>query len=143
MKKNILFFFLLLNCGIYSQKIRIGLFAEQKITSLKIILTSGNYLLVSDTSQEKIIASDTIDFEVLDNNQFSICINRKLYSNKDRVELVQSNNSSFLDFTAIYPKLKTRSYKGDFEILVIISSKSKSLPFIFSNSLFNFSTYPL
>ena len=119
MKKNILFLFLLLNCGIYSQKIRIGLFAEQKITSLKIILTSGNYLLVSDTSQENIFTSDTIDFKVSDNNQFSIYINQKLYSNKDRLELVQSNNLSFLDFTPIYPKLKTRSYNGDFEILVI------------------------
>ena len=119
MKKNILFLFLLLNCGIYSQKIRIGLFSEQKITSLKIILTSGNYLLVSDTSQEKIYISDTIDFKVLDNNQFSIYINQKLYSNKDRIELVQSNNLSFLDFTPIYPKLKTRSYNGDFEIFVI------------------------
>lgn len=73
----------------------------------------------SDSSQEKINTSDTIDFEVLDNNQFSIYINQKLYSNKDRIELVQSNISSLLDFTPIYPKLKTRSYEGDFEILVI------------------------
>ena len=66
MKKIILFFLLFHSFVFFSQKIRIGLFAEQKITSLKIILTSGNYLVVSDTSQEKINTSDTIDFKVLD-----------------------------------------------------------------------------
>lgn len=118
MKRIPLFFFIFLHCGIFSQKIRVGLFAEQKITSLRIILTSGNYLMVSDTSQEKINHSDTIDIKVLDNNILSIYINHKLYSNKDKIELIQLNNSSYLDFKPLIPSLKNRSYSGDFEITI-------------------------
>ena len=119
MKRIHLFFFIFLHCSIFSQKIRVGIFAEQKITSLRIILTSGNYLLLSDSLEEKINLFDTIDIKVLDNNILSIYINHKLYSNKDKIELIQLNNSSsYLDFKPLIPSLKNRSYAGDFEITI-------------------------
>lgn len=118
MKFKLLFFLIFFNFYFFSQKIRVGIFTDQKVESIGVIVTSGSYDLISDSLLKSITSSDTVDFKIENKSNISIYLNHIFFINIEKIKLVQSDSNSIINFKPYIPNLKSRSYEGDFELVI-------------------------
>jgi stage II sporulation protein D len=110
------FYFLVFCCFVNAQQIRIGLFHNQKIGSVKFTAKNGNYFIFSDTILiYKATTNDVVEMKIVQNS-IEMNINGNLVNAQSNLSFIAEKNENFLEIKPTKPNLKSRMYENDFLI---------------------------